>query len=100
MKIPFLKNKNYEEFDNFTKIRLCVSTIVLALLLVLALFLYKDFYRTIVQANEVIILKQEVALESINLKIFNQAFLVHNYKQKNMLPKNIVDPFITKIVKD
>jgi len=100
MKIPFLKNKNYEEFNTFTKIRLCISIIVLFLLLILVLFLYKDFYRTIIQANEVVVLKQEVAMESIDLKKFNQVFSVHTYKRKKILPEIIPNPFMTGIVKN
>jgi hypothetical protein len=98
MKIPFIKKRSYEEFDTFAKIRFTISFIVVFLLLILMIFLYRDFYRTIVQANEVIVLKQEVALQNIDLTVFNSIFSLHTYKRKEILPEIIPNPFKTDTI--
>lgn len=64
-------------------------------LILLIMFLYKDFYQTIVHANEVIVLKQEVSLENIDLVKFNKILTTHNYKINSILGQNIEDPFNT-----
>lgn len=73
-----------------------ILVFVLISAMFLLLFLYKSFYQTIVYANEVIILKQEVALEDIDLNEFNRIFETHEYKITPILGKNIPDPFYTE----
>jgi hypothetical protein len=99
MKLPFKlqlkKRTKYKEADTFIRVRLSIMGFVAIMLLILVVFIYRDFYRTIVQANEVIVLKQEVALQNIDIIKFNALFATHQYKRTNILPEEIYDPFNT-----
>lgn len=48
-----------------------IFVLALASLAITSLFLYKNFYETIIQSQEVIILKEKVAVETINVKKFD-----------------------------
>ena len=59
----------------------------------LSLFLYKNFYQTIAQSKEIIILKEKVAMETVDMDKFNQ--IMENLNQKNKLKKieSLNNPF-------
>ncbi|MFH1233466.1 MAG: hypothetical protein V1649_02325 [Patescibacteria group bacterium] len=60
----------------------------------LSLFLYKNFYQTITQAKEIIILKEKVSAETINMNEFNK--IIDKLNQKIIpakIPANLNNPF-------
>ena len=75
--------------------RLVIITVTSFLLIGLLFFLYRDFYQTIIQAKAVIVLKQEVALENIDLKLYNSVSAIHAYKTALGIARPIADPFRT-----
>lgn len=97
--IPFLQKKqktpatNQEGFDALPAIRLGVTVFIAVAMACVFIFLYRNFYQTIVQAREVIVLKQEVALEDVDLDLFNRVRAVDTYKRQNTLPQSVADPF-------
>ncbi|MAG28692.1 hypothetical protein CL632_00900 [bacterium] len=96
MKIPFLTKKKKlpkDPADNLMKIRIAAISFIGAILAFLIIFLYKDFYQTLVQARIVVVLKQEVSLENIDLVLFRKVFEKHSFKTSPSLPENIPDPF-------
>lgn len=52
----------------------------------LSLFLYENFYKTIIQSEKIIILKQKVAIETINIKKFDT--IMEKIKEKTT-PKRV-----------
>src|SRR3989338_9660541 len=72
---------------------LAFSTIIAAGLLFV---LYHDFYQTIVQAETVLVLKQEVALKDVAMELFNKVKDLNTYKQSALLPGIIPDPFASE----
>lgn len=90
----FLKLKfNVRPADPLVYLRLSILIIVIAIAAGLFLVLYYDFYQTIVQAETVLVLKQEVALKDLNLELFNKVKALNDYKQTPMLPNPLPDPF-------
>ena len=81
--------------DAFILMRLALLVILTAITTGLSFVLYRDFYQTIVQAETVLVLKQEVALKDLDLELFRQVQKVHNYKTTSQLPDPIPDPFAT-----
>jgi len=74
---------------------LATFLIILALsaLLCVSLFLYKNFYQTITQTKEILILREKVALDTVNLERFNLIMgrLARKTSVKEL--KNIISPF-------
>lgn len=67
-----------------------LTTIVLILV---TIFLYKNFYQTIAQTKEIIILREKVALYSVDMDKFNS---IIEKLTKKTLPKklgNMISPF-------
>ena len=58
-----------------------------------SLFLYENFYQTITQSKEIIILQEKVAIEAINMKKYDD--VMEKIKQKATLRKieKFIDPF-------
>ncbi len=58
-----------------------------------SLFLYENFYQTITQSKEILILQKEVAIEAINMKKFED--IMEKIKQKTSLREieKFSDPF-------
>jgi len=48
-----------------------------------SLFLYKNFYQTITQSEEIMILREKVAIETVNMEKFNT--IIEKIKQKTIL---------------
>ncbi len=100
MKLPFFHtNKPLprapDGLDKLHAVRLGVITVIAAMLAAVLVFLYRDFYQTIIQAKAVIVLKQEVALENINLTLYNSVSAIHEYKIAPRTSGIIADPFNT-----
>ncbi|MBI2050726.1 MAG: hypothetical protein HYT31_02880 [Parcubacteria group bacterium] len=99
MNLPFLHKRNTTaapgDLDKLHAVRLGVITVIALLLASVLVFLYRDFYQTIVQAKQVIVLKQEVALENIDLKLWNSVSAIHKYKIAPQAAGPIADPFKT-----
>lgn len=76
-------------------LKLGIMATIALILLALSLFLYGEFYQTIVQARAVLVLKQEVALEDVELEAFNRVQALHEYKQSKILPAVLPNPFET-----
>lgn len=68
-----------------------IATIAAAALV--SLFLYKNFYRTITQSEEILILRQKVAPLSVEMNKFNE--VMKKIKEKNKIRPitAINDPF-------
>ncbi len=81
--------------DAFILMRLALLVILTAIAAGLIFVLYRDFYQTIVQAETVLVLKQEVALKDLDMDLFRKVQKVHNYKTASQLPNPIPDPFAT-----
>ncbi len=67
--------------------------IILIIIVFMSLFLYKNFYQTITQAKEIIILKEKVAVDTVNMQKFN---ILMDKITKKTTPnelKNIISPF-------
>ncbi|MCK4554353.1 hypothetical protein KAU19_05345 [Candidatus Parcubacteria bacterium] len=58
-----------------------------------SLFLYENFYQTITQSKEILILQEKVAIEAINMKKYD--IVMEKIKQKTSLRKieKFSDPF-------
>ena len=71
--------------------------ILLALLVValtaLLLFWHRNFYQTITQAEIILVLSKEGALQDIELEKFERVLRVHEFKTSKLLPEKISDPF-------
>jgi len=72
---------------------LIIIILTLVILIFISLFLYKNFYQTITQTKEILILRKKVALDTINMEKFN---LIIDKLAKKTAPKqldNIISPF-------
>ena len=70
-----------------------IFTITLAILILVSIFLYYNFYQAITETKEILVLKDTVALDSINMGKFNS---IIDELTKKTAPKqlnNITDPF-------
>lgn len=67
--------------------------IILAIIISLSLFLYKNFYQAITQTKEIIILREKVAIDTVNLEKFNIITEKIAAKTKPNELKNIISPF-------
>ena len=70
-----------------------VILVTLIILISLSLFLYKNFYQAVTQTKEIIILRQKVAIEAVNLEKFNIIMNKLAEKTKPRELKNIKSPF-------
>ena len=90
-----MKIKNKIELTPFLWTRLIIMSLVSLILASLLLFLYRDFYQTIIQSETVLVLKREVALKDIEMALFQRVKQIHDYKIKNILPGKTADVFGT-----
>lgn len=67
--------------------------ITLVIIISLSLFLYKNFYQAITQTKEIIILREKVALDTVNLEKFNIIMNKLAAKTRPNELKNIISPF-------
>lgn len=70
-----------------------VALLALMILILLSLFLYKNFYQAITQTKEIMILREKVAVETINLDKFNAIINKLTEKVSPHELKNIISPF-------
>ncbi|OGF23885.1 hypothetical protein A3H09_03750 [Candidatus Falkowbacteria bacterium RIFCSPLOWO2_12_FULL_45_13] len=67
--------------------------LTMIILIIVFIFLYKNFYQTINQTNEILILREKVALDTVNIEQFN---IIFDKLTKKIAPKelgNIISPF-------
>jgi hypothetical protein len=67
--------------------------LTLVILIFISIFLYKNFYQSITQSKEILILKEKVSPYSVNMQKFN---LIIERLTKKTEPKkldNIISPF-------
>lgn len=67
--------------------------IILIILIFVSLFLYKNFYQTITQTKEILLLRQKVAIDTVDMEKFN---VIMDRLTKKTMPKelkNIISPF-------
>jgi len=69
---------NIQKINIYFSVLTAVATI--AAMFFLSLFLYKNFYQTITQSEEILLLKQKVAPLSINMDKFNE--VMENIEKK------------------
>jgi len=65
---------------------LAIILIIIIILSYVSLFLYKNFYQTITQTKEILILKQKVAIDTVDMDKFN---LIINRLAAKIIPKKI-----------
>jgi len=67
--------------------------VILITLIFISLFLYKNFYQTITQTKEIMILREKVAIDTVNMEKFN--IIMNKIAQKNtsIELRNIISPF-------
>lgn len=70
-----------------------VIFLTIIILSIVSMFLYKNFYETIAQSKEIIILKEKVALEMVDIDKFNKIMenITKKISQKRL--ENITSPF-------
>ena len=96
MQLPLPKLKfSIRSTDPLVYLRLAIMTIITFVVAGLCFVLYRDFYQTIVQAETVLVLKQEVAMKDIEIELFQKVQAIHDYKQLPLLPSPAPDPFGT-----
>jgi len=72
-----------------------ISIIILASLLLTFLFLYKNFYQTIIQAQKIKLLKGEVSIIKIDMDLYKEV-IVNLEKKREIgleMPAVLKDPF-------
>lgn len=70
-----------------------IILITLVILIIVSLFLYKNFYQTITQTKKIMILREKVAIETVNMDKFN--IIMNKLAEKTAADnfKNIISPF-------
>jgi len=71
-----------------------IILITLIILIFVSSFLYKNFYQTITQTKEIIMLREKVAIDTVDMKKFN--LIMDKLTKKTTLNyelKNIINPF-------
>jgi len=71
----------------------CLIGLIILIMTCVSGFLYKNFYQMITQADEIIILREKVALDTISLEKFN---LIIGKLESKTAPKEsiaVTDPF-------
>lgn len=66
-----------------------VATVSLAAVLYTGIFLYNNFYLIITQSEEVVMLKQKLAIESINITRFQAIIDRIKTKTESFPPENV-----------
>lgn len=51
---------------------LIISIVCFVIFIFISLFLYQNFYKTITQTEEIMVLRREVATEDINMNLFDR----------------------------
>ena len=72
---------------------MAIIFITLIILILVSLFLYKNFYQTITQTKEILILREKVAVDTVNMEKFN---IIMDKIAKKTTPReliNIISPF-------
>jgi hypothetical protein len=70
-----------------------IILITLMILIGMSLFLYKNFYQTITQSKEIIILREKVSIDQLNIEKFNTIMEKIEKKITSDIPENITSPF-------
>lgn len=67
--------------------------LTIIILILVSIFLYKNFYQAIVQTKEILILREKVALDAVNLEKFN--LIIEKLTKKTAAKElnNVTDPF-------
>lgn len=66
---------------------------IILILIIISVFLYKNFYQIITQTKEILVLREKVALTAVDMAKFD---LIINRLTKKTLPQksdNIISPF-------
>lgn len=86
MKISIITKYSYYAIITLTILVLCISS----------WFLYNNFYQTLAQAQVVYVLKNQVAFELVNMKLWNQITSALKNKKTSVLSieENLNDPFV------
>ncbi len=76
-----------------TLVTTAIIIITIIILIFVSLFLYKNFYQTITETKEILILREKVVLDMVNMEKFN---IIMDRLTKKTSPqelKNITNPF-------
>ena len=82
---------NIQKINIYFYILTAIATI--AALVLMSIFLYKNFYQTITQSETILILRQKVAPQTVNMDKFNK--IMERIEKKNKIRElsGINDPF-------
>ncbi|MBI4812030.1 hypothetical protein HY798_01065 [Candidatus Falkowbacteria bacterium] len=72
---------------------LSIITIIIIILFLISLFLYKNFYQTITQSEEVLILRGQLAFETIDINKFEEVIEKIKQKTASREPGSVNNPF-------
>lgn len=70
-----------------------IILITLTILIFMSLFLYKNFYQAITQTKEILILREKVTVETVDLEKFNLIINKLGEKTRPREFKNVKNPF-------
>lgn len=70
-----------------------IILVVLIIIIFISCFLYKNFYQAITETREIIILREKVVLDMVNMEKFNTIIDRLNKKTAIKEFKNIANPF-------
>ena len=98
IKLPKIKLPKFARALTSTRaVYTVIVIIVLAVLVQLGYFMYKNFYQVILQSEDIILLRQEVAPESIDFNKVSQVLEKlenkKNLAETVLAPEDLTDPF-------
>lgn len=70
-----------------------IISLNLAILIMISVFLYNNFYQVITQTKEILILKSKVALDTVDMEKFNLIVVKLAEKISPREQKNVASPF-------
>lgn len=78
------------------KLYIISALIIIAVFSILGFFLYKNIYQSITQSEQIIILRQEVAPDAINMKKFNTVLekIIKKTSREEIEWEDIKNPFL------
>jgi hypothetical protein len=96
MRIKLQKLKIFQPIFSLNYLYSLIVILSIAILSALGMFLYKNFYQTITQSEQIIVLRQEVSPDTINTKKIESVLELLNKKNtttENSDLQNIKIPF-------
>ncbi len=84
-----IKNINYSPKKIMRWFYISISVLTLIFLACISVFLYKNFYQIITQSEEILLLRQKVVIETVDMDIFEEVIEKIEKKTNFKKPINI-----------